>query len=136
MRRITAFGVMLLGLVASIASFAQADELDGAWATEPSACDKIFVQKQKRISVASNSDAYGNGFIIEGDRIRGKVSNCRITHRKREGKLLTLIASCSSDIALSTVQFTLRLDGENVVTRLFPGMEGLEASYSRCPANR
>lgn len=127
----------MLSLVATAFNgIAQADELDGAWATEPEACERIFVVNNNKRSLASNSDAYGSGFIIERDQIRGKLVTCRVTQRKRSGNLLNLIASCSSDIALSTVQFTLRLDRENTITRIFPGMEGMEATYSRCPVNR
>ena len=134
MRWRTTLAGVLCGSASFVGSFAQADELEGAWATDPSACAQIFVMKNDKRSLAANSDAYGSGFIIEGDQIRGKLVTCRITRRKRDGNLVNLIASCSSDIALSTVQFSLRLDREDVVTRIFPGMEGMEASYSRCPA--
>lgn len=134
MRSRDALVSLLAAAVSVVGNLAQAEELDGAWATEPSACAQIFVVKDNRRSLASNSDAYGSGFIIEGDKIRGKLVTCRITHRKRDGNLVNMIASCSSDIALSTVQFSLRLDRDGVITRIFPGMEGMEATYSRCPA--
>jgi hypothetical protein len=111
---------------------AQAFDLSGAWAGDVSICNKIFVKEKNGISIAQNSDAYGSGFIVEGNKIRGKIATCNITTRKEEAGVLNIIAVCSTDIALSTTQFQLKIDSDNKVTRLFPGMPDLTFAYVRC----
>ena len=76
----------------------------------------------------------GVGFIVEGDQIIGKFGRCRIKAKKDEGATINLVAACASDIMLSSVQFSLREVDVNSVIRMFPGMEGMEIKYARCPA--
>jgi len=130
--RVRIAAVVLSGVLCCGPACAQNDGLEGAWATDAGACAKIFVWKKGKVSVASKSDAYGSGLIIEGDRVRGKLADCRIERRKRDGNLMTFVAVCSTDIALSTLQFSLRIDDDSHITRFFPGMEGMEVAYSRC----
>jgi hypothetical protein len=111
---------------------AHAFDLSGAWAGDTSICQKIFVKKKSGISITRNSDVYGSGFIVEGNKIRGKMATCNITSRKEEAGILNIIAVCSTDIALSTTQFQLKIDGDDKVTRLFPGMPDLTFAYVRC----
>ena len=47
-------------------------DLNGSWATATSACKQVFVQKDGAISFRQDSDQYGGGFILEGDRVRGQ----------------------------------------------------------------
>ena len=114
------------------ATSAEAFDLDGAWASDASICKKIFVKKKSGISITRNSDLYGSGFIVDGDKIRGKMAACAIKNRKEDAGTLNLVAVCSTDIALSTVQFMLRIDGNDKVTRLYPGLPELDVSYVRC----
>jgi hypothetical protein len=116
-----------------LSSTANAVDLNGAWANDPSVCIQVFEKKNKTISITRNSDNYGSGFIIEGNQIRGKIAKCTIKSRKEDGPLLHLIASCSTDVALSTVQFSLRIDNENKLTRVFPGIPEMALPYVRCP---
>jgi len=106
--------------------------LNGAWAVDASTCDKIFVKKGNKISVAKNADLFGSGFVMEGNKIKGKMADCNIKARKEEAGALNLIVVCSTDIALSTVQFILRIDDDNKITRLFPGMPEMATTYVRC----
>jgi hypothetical protein len=114
-------------------SRAQAAELDGAWANNETVCGKVFVKRNNRISIARDSDIYGSGFIIEGNRIRGKIASCTIKTRKQDGPVLHLIAACSTDTALQNVQFSLKLDGKDTIIRMFPGVPELDTPYFRCP---
>jgi hypothetical protein len=88
-----------------------------------------IVRKGAQLSFADMSDVYGGGFIIEGDHAR-----FRIKAKKDEGKTINLVAACASDIMLQNVQFSLREVDANAVIRMFPGMEGMEIKYARCPA--
>jgi hypothetical protein len=111
---------------------AQADDLNGAWANDASVCERVFVIDNASISFSKTSDAHGSGFIIEGDRLKGKMVDCTINTRKQDGKTVHLIAACSTDVALSPTQFTLRIEGENKITRVFPGLPEMNIAYVRC----
>jgi hypothetical protein len=124
------FAVIIGWLLSGLA--AQAADLTGAWASDASACIKVFVKKNGSIAIAKNADLYGSGFIIEQNRIRGKIATCNIIARKEDGALTHLVAKCATDIAIDTVQFSLRIDDKNKITRLYPGVPELAASYFRC----
>ena len=126
--------VLLVGLSLAVPGSAVAFDLDGAWASDADNCGKVFARKGAQVSFTDMSDVYGGGFIIEGDQITGKFARCRIKARKDDGKTINLVAACATDIMLQNVQFSLReLDANNVI-RMFPGMEGMEIKYARCPA--
>lgn len=113
---------------------ADAVELTGAWAPDPDKCDRVFVRRgrAKQIDFGEFSGVHGGGFIIEADQLRGKFAKCKIKTRKEEGGGLNLIAACATDIMLSNVQFVLKVVDDDSVTRVFPGIEGMEVKYHRC----
>src|SRR4051794_14915562 len=129
-----ALAALLLGVSMAFAGSAAAFDLNGAWATDADNCAKVFVRKGAQVSFTDMSDVYGGGFIVEGDQIIGKYGRWRIKAKKDEGKTLNLLAACASDIMLSSVQFSLREVDANAVIRMFPGMDGMEIKYARCPA--
>jgi hypothetical protein len=126
----------LLALLAALLAMshpASAFDLNGAWASDADNCARVFVRKGGQLTFADMSDVFGGGFIIEGDQITGKFARCRIKAKKDDGKTINLVAACASDIMLQNVQFSLReVDADNVI-RMFPGMEGMEIRYARCP---
>ena len=126
---------MLLGCVLVSSEGVGAIELAGAWAKSADQCGKVFIRKGRanEIAFAERSDLYGGGFIVEADRIRGKFVKCTIKTRKDDGQTLNLVAGCAADIMLSNVQFFLKVLDENSITREFPGMDGMEVKYHRCP---
>ena len=115
-------------------SSALAIDLTGAWATDASACDKVFATKGNTRSFRLDSDMFGSGFIVDGRRIRGRAVSCTIKTSREDGKMLHMLAGCATDIMLSTVQFSVRVEDDNKITRIFPGIEGMELTYYRCPA--
>jgi len=132
--RNAALAALLVGESLAISGSAIAFDLNGPWASDADNCAKVFVRKGAQVSFADMSDVYGGGFIIEGDQITGKFARCRIRTKKDDGKTINLVAACASDIMLQNVQFTLREVDANTVIRMFPGMEGMEITYARCPA--
>lgn len=110
-----------------------ATDLNGAWATDASMCNKVFVKKGERISFAQDSDQYGGGFILEGNKARGQMQSCTIKARKEDGNVIHMIAACADDIMTSNVQFSARVVDANTITRIFPGMPEFSINYSRCP---
>ena len=111
---------------------AKAFDLDGAWATQADVCKKIFAKSGNTTSFTSDAESYGSGFIIEGNSIRGQQAKCTIKTRKEAGGLRHLIAICSTQIMIDQMQLSFKVDDDNKITRVFPGMEGFETSYVRC----
>ncbi len=113
---------------------ANAFELTGAWATSAEQCSKVFARKGRanQVNFTNFSGVYGGGFIAEANRLRGKFENCSIKSRKENGQTINLVVACASGIMLSNVQFFLKVLDDNTISREFPGMEGMEATYHRC----
>jgi hypothetical protein len=126
---------MLMSAVLTSSEDIAALELTGAWATSADQCGKIFIRKGRanEIAFTAVSDRYGGGFIVEAALIRGKFVKCTIKTKNDDGQTLNLIAGCAADIMLSNVQFILKVLDENSIVRQFPGMEGIELKYHRCP---
>lgn len=119
---------------APFGSPALAVDLNGSWATDAAVCNKVFVKKGDTISFAQDSDQYGGGFILEGNKVRGQMQTCIIKARKEDGNVVNFIAACASDIMASNIQFSARVIDDNTILRIFPGMgDQLSMKYSRCP---
>jgi hypothetical protein len=132
-------GPMLARLVTLVSSCivlgspASAFELSGTWATSSSACNQVFIKKDGAIAFRQDSDQYGGGFILEGDRVRGQMQTCTINRRRVEGNVIHMVAKCADDIMTSNVQFSAKIIDDNTIARIFPGMPEFTLSYSRCP---
>jgi hypothetical protein len=126
-------GIAVLITALFVSPAANAVDLNGAWANDLSICNKIFEKKDGTISMTRDSDMHGSGFIIDGNQIKGKVATCTVKSRKEDGAIMNLITSCSTDVALSTVQISLKIDSENQMTRVFPGNPEMQMPYVRCP---
>ncbi len=128
-------GLALVGFAAALGPFdaASAFDLNGAWANDANSCEKIFVKKGGATAFKEKSDIYGSGFIVAGNRIRGRFARCRITAQTQSESTINLLAACSTDIMLSNVQFSLKVVDDRTIKRLFPGMNTLEMPYARCP---
>lgn len=133
-RRAIAPGAMLLASLLGASGRADALDLNGAWVSDADNCPKVFARNGSQFGFTEMSDAYGGGFIINGDQIAGKFARCRIKARKDNGPYVNLIAACATDIMLSSVQFNLKELDSNSLVRLFPGMEDMEIRYHRCLA--
>ena len=116
----------------ALPSASDAADWNGAWIDNASACGEVFVKKGGTISFAEDADLHGSGFIIEGNRVRGKLATCTIKSRKEDGPTLNFVAACSTDVAVQTVQFSLKVVDNNTITRMFPGLPELDTNYSRC----
>ena len=107
-------------------------DLTGVWATDADKCDKVFEKKGNQISFQQDSDIYGGGFIIDGNRIRGRSGTCNITKSKQDGATIHMIASCATDIMYSNMQFSVKVIDDNTIARIFPGLDGMDLNYYRC----
>ena len=118
-----------LMVFAALAAPASAIDLNGAWSTG-GACENIFVRKDKLITFLPESDAYGSGFIVQGDVIRGRSVRCTIKSRNEKGPVHRLNAICSTDIMIDQVQINYKVVDENRIVRVIP--KGIEVEFTRC----
>jgi hypothetical protein len=132
LRRLPAIAAILPGLCMLLPGGAHAIELTGAWATQADLCKLVFAKKDKQVVFAELSDLYGSGFIIDGDRIRGKAAQCTIKSRKQEGDSLELSAACASSIMTSSMKFNLKIIDDNNISRAIPEVPGMSLKYTRC----
>jgi hypothetical protein len=125
---------ILSGAILAPFEQARAVDLTGAWATSADECKNVFVRKGKpsQITFAPMSEVHGGGFIAEQNRLVGRAAKCTIKARKDDGQTVNIVASCATDIMLSSVQFQLNVVNQDKVRRLFPGMEDMEIFYYRC----
>ena len=126
-RRFVLFGAVLL-----LPAQATAFELSGAWATDAGLCGQVFTKKGNEVVFAELSDLFGSGFIIEGDRIRGKSGRCTITSRKQDGDNIELAAACASSVMTQDLSFSLKIIDDNTLSRLFADIPGMTLKYVRC----
>ena len=119
--------------VISLHAPALAIDFTGAWATDLQACDKVFATKGKTTSFRQDSDMFGSGFIVDGNRIRGCMASCTIKTTREDGPITHMLAGCATDIMLQSVQFSVKVLDDNKITRIFPGIDGMELTYYRCP---
>jgi hypothetical protein len=124
--------VVLMCALALPAGAAEPINLEGAWATDADNCAKVFVRKDGQAVLSEDSDIYGGGFTVQGNRIVGKMARCSITSRRNDGDTVHLLASCATDIMLSRYQFSLKVRDQDRITRIFPGMEEIQINYQRC----
>jgi hypothetical protein len=130
-RRVIPTGVSLVAAIAMTVP-AQAIDLTGAWASQGDLCKLVFTKKGKALSFTELSDLYGSGFIIDGNRIRGKAVRCTITSRKQNGDNLELGANCATSIMHQSVDFLLKTIDDNTIARVIPEIEDMQIKYTRC----
>jgi hypothetical protein len=132
-RSFATFGTLTILAFAST-DVAHGFDLTGAWASSAENCNKVFARKGRsnQVTFSNFSGLYGAGFIAEPDRLRGKFDKCTIKSRKDDGENVNILVGCASGIMVSNVQFFLKIVDDNRITRLFPGIDGMEITYHRC----
>ena len=111
----------------------RAADLTGAWVTDLEACAKVFTGTGGKATFRRDSDMFGSGFIIDGRRIRGRAASCTISQTQEKDGITHMLASCATEIMLQNVQFSVKLEDDKL-TRIFPGIDGMNLTYYRCPA--
>jgi hypothetical protein len=135
MSRSNNFTPALLVLLAAVSLSPSSDaaDINGAWASDPSVCSKVFVKNGNRISFAPDAELYGGGFIVEGNQATGTFQKCNIKSKKDDGANVHLIAACSDGVMVSNVQLSVKLVGDNQITVSSAGPVNMENPYVRCP---
>ncbi len=121
-----------LGVVLLLPAQAMAFELSGAWATDAGLCSQVFTKKGSEVVFAELSDLYGSGFVIEGNRIRGKSGRCTITSRNQDGDNIELVAACATSVMTQNLKFGFKIIDDNSLSRLIPDVPGMTLKYVRC----
>jgi hypothetical protein len=107
---------------------AHAADINGLWVkfSDLPACSRIF-DKQENRSVIYQSGA----FDIDDKEIRAQSGTCRIKARKDDGIFVRLLLDCPAFVAEN--EMTLRIEGNNKLTRIIRGMPDKNRTYFRCP---
>jgi hypothetical protein len=108
-------------------------DLNGAWASDASVCNKVFVKTDNRISFAPDAELYGGGFLVEGNRATGTFQKCSIKSMKDDGTDVNLLASCSTGVEVSNLKFTVKVVGHDQITVSSNGAVNITTPYVRCP---
>ncbi len=124
--------LLLAGGLWPACASAQTIDLNGAWADKVATCGKVFEKKDGKISLRPDSDAFGNGFVVDGNRIVGKMATCNVKVRKQQGDTVNLVTTCATTVAFEHVQIHLKIDSADKITQIFPGVPELTVSYERC----
>ena len=132
LRRPAVSRLILICTLLTLPTQAWAIDLTGAWASDASQCGKVFKKTKSGITFQRESDVYGAGFIADGNQLKGRTARCTIKSRKQVGDTLNLLTACATDIMLQNVEFTVKFLDDSKISRLFPGMEGMEITYYRC----
>ena len=132
LRRMPMAFTILLGLSVLQPDKAEAFELTGAWASQTDLCTLVFTKKGSQVVFTELSDLFGSGFIVDGERIRGRSTKCTIKSKKQVGDSLELSAACATSIMNSSVRFNLKVIDDNNLDRMFPEIAGMTLKYSRC----
>jgi hypothetical protein len=61
------------------------------------------------------------------------MATCTVTKTKEDKDIVHMLASCATDIMYQNVQFSVRVLDSNKITRIFPGIDGMDLTYYRCP---
>jgi hypothetical protein len=132
LHRMSVAAAILFGLNILQPAEVQAFELTGAWASQTDLCPLVFTKKGNQVVFTELSDLFGSGFIVDGDRMRGRSTKCTIKSKKQAGDSLELLAACATSIMTSNVRFNLKIVDDNSLDRLFPEIAGMTLKYSRC----
>ena len=130
--RLLAAAMTLLGSAILLPATAHAFDFSGAWSSQADLCGQVFTKKGNEVVFAELSELFGSGFIIEGNRIRGKSARCTITSRKQEGNHVELTAACATTIMTQNLTFDVTFLDDDNLTRAFPEIPGMTLRYSRC----
>ena len=129
------FALALLAVLAtlSFSPLTHAADLNGAWASDASVCNKVFVKSNNRISFTPDAELYGGGFLVEGDRATGTFQKCNIKSIKDDGTDVHLLAACSTGVEVSNLKFTVKVVGRDQITVSSDGSVNITTPYVRCP---
>ncbi|WP_425909422.1 hypothetical protein [Nitrobacter sp. TKz-YC02] len=134
MRTIKPLGLLaLLVLLVAQSASTEAADLNGAWAIDSSTCGDIFTKKNNKLAFKQDADLHAGGIIVHGKQITGTFEKCTIKSLHDDGRDVRVIAACSDGIAVSDMEFDVKISGENKFTLSSKEPVPVEMPYVRCP---
>jgi hypothetical protein len=124
--------VTALTVLLGIGVAAEARDLRGAWVTDKSTCKKVCSQVK-----GPNLEARRCRFLRQWVHLREQQAEwkkCELRHKIPEAgrDVLYLVTLRANDVTFGRVQFSLKIQDDNEITRFFPGVSELETKYYRC----
>ena len=125
--------LMLLVLLVTQSASTQAADLNGAWTIDTASCDQVFTKKNNKLAFKQDADLHAGGLIVEGKQITGTFQKCTVKSLHDDGRNVRVIASCSDGVAVSDVEFDVKISGQNRMTLSSKEPVPVEMPYVRCP---
>ena len=97
--RLSTISLFVLLCHVSLGAPAEGADFTGAWTTDASACNKVFVKSGGRISFTKDSELTSGGLIFQGKEVQGTGSTCRIKTTKEDGEVTHMILADVDDVA-------------------------------------
>ena len=131
--RLSALSLFVLLCHLSLGAPAEGADFTGAWTTDKTVCNRVFVKSGARISFTKESELLGGGLIFQGKEIQGTGAACQIKTTKEDGEVTHLILACATTLMRSDEKFSIRSVTADEILRMFPNMPGTETKYYRFP---
>jgi hypothetical protein len=132
--RPSALSLFVLLCHLSLGAPAEGADFTGAWTTDKTVCNRVFVKSGARISFTDDSELLGGGLIFQGKDIQVTgATTCRIKTTKEDGEVTHMILACATTLMRSDEKFSIRSVTADEILRMFPNMPGMETKYYRCP---
>jgi hypothetical protein len=125
-------GALLIVTITASSPSVYAADLNGAWASDASVCSKVFVKNENTILFAPDSELYGGGLIIEGNRASGSFQKCKIKSMHDDGSNVHVIAACSDGVMVQELRFDVKVVDHNQITLSSGGSVSAENPLTRC----
>jgi hypothetical protein len=116
----------------SFSPWADASDLNGAWAEDHSVCSKVFVKGGSKILFTPDAELYGSGVLIEGRQATGTFQKCRIKSSRTDGNILHILAACSTGVMISDTEVTVKVIDDNNIALTLDGPDPMEHALVRC----
>ncbi|MGX9428484.1 MULTISPECIES: hypothetical protein [Bradyrhizobium] len=124
--------LVLSVLLVTLSAATQAADLNGAWTIDASACGDVFTKENNRLAFKPDADLHAGGIIVQGRQITGTFEKCTIKSLHDDGSNVRMIAACSDGVAISDVEFDVKISGENKITLSSKQPVPVEMPYVRC----
>ncbi|WP_027584714.1 hypothetical protein [Bradyrhizobium sp. Ai1a-2] len=119
-------------LLVTLSASTQAADLNGAWTIDASACGDVFTKENNRLAFKPDADLHAGGIIVQGRQITGTFEKCTVKSIHDDGSNVRMIAACSDGVAISDVEFDVKISGENKITLSSKQPVPVEMPYVRC----
>ncbi|MFH0303369.1 hypothetical protein AAFX91_40900 [Bradyrhizobium sp. 31Argb] len=124
--------LVLSVLLVTLSAATQAADLNGAWTIDASACGDVFSKENNKLAFKPDADLHAGGIIVQGRQITGTFEKCTVKSLHDDGSNVRMIASCSDGVAVSDVEFDVKISGENKITLSSKQPVPVEMPYVRC----